>query len=94
MSTIGSQLIVYQTFELSLKIKIVNADNIKELNFNLIFLTICHYLVCHNFYNVICKKPNLPDVYLWFLTLYNYCHVCSSFLCPPIVLIYALRIIY
>jgi hypothetical protein len=31
-------LIVSQTFELSLKIKIV----IKELNFNLMFLTICY----------------------------------------------------
>jgi hypothetical protein len=32
---------VYQTFELSLKIKIV----IKELNFNLMFLTVCHWYV-------------------------------------------------
>jgi hypothetical protein len=46
--------IVSQTFELSLKIKIV----IKELNFNLMFLTICH-----NFHNLICKKPNLHNVY-------------------------------
>jgi hypothetical protein len=41
-------------------------------------------LVSYNFYNLICKKPNLPDVYLRFLSLYN-CHVCPSFLCPPIV---------
>jgi hypothetical protein len=42
LCTIGGHiqnlLIVSQTFELSLKIKIV----IKELNFNLMFLTICH----------------------------------------------------
>jgi hypothetical protein len=37
---------------------IVNEENVKELNFNLVFLTICH-----NFYNVVCKKPNLPNVY-------------------------------
>jgi hypothetical protein len=30
----------------------------KELNFNLMFLTICH-----NFYNLVSKKPNLPNVY-------------------------------
>jgi hypothetical protein len=52
---IQNLLIVYQTFELSLKIKFV----IKGLNFNLMFLT-----VCHNFYNLICKKSNLHDVYL------------------------------
>jgi hypothetical protein len=51
---IQNLLIVSQTFELSLKIKIV----IKELNFNLMFLTICH-----NFHNLICKKPNLHNVY-------------------------------
>jgi hypothetical protein len=79
---IQNLLIVYQTFELSLKIKIVsilkinslnvrdarsvvllykiivNEKNVKELNFNLVFLTICH-----NFYNLVCKKPNLPNVY-------------------------------
>jgi hypothetical protein len=53
---IQNLLIVYQTFELSLKIKFV----IKELNFNLMFLTVR----CHNFYNLICKKSNLHDVYL------------------------------
>jgi hypothetical protein len=37
---------------------IVNEENVKELNFNLVFLTICH-----NFYNLVCKKPNLPNVY-------------------------------
>jgi hypothetical protein len=41
-------------------------------------------LVCHNFYNLICKKPNLHDVYVCFLTLYKF-DVCPSFLCPPIV---------
>jgi hypothetical protein len=51
---IQNLLIVSQTFELSLKIKIV----IKELNVNLMFLTICH-----NFHNLICKKPNLHNVY-------------------------------
>jgi hypothetical protein len=38
---IQNLLIVYQTFELSLKIKIV----IKELNFNLMFLTVYHWYV-------------------------------------------------
>jgi hypothetical protein len=66
---------VSQTFELSLKIKIV----IKELNFNLMFLTICH-----NFHNLICKKPNLHNVYFSILTLYKF-DACPSFLCPPIV---------
>jgi hypothetical protein len=48
---IQNLLIVYQTFESSLKIKIV----IKELNFNLMFLTICH-----NFYNLIVKSQIYP----------------------------------
>jgi hypothetical protein len=72
---IQNLLIVSQTFELSLKIKIV----VKELNFNLMFLTICH-----NFHNLICKKPNLHNVYFSILTLYKF-DVCPSFLCPPIV---------
>jgi hypothetical protein len=48
---IQNLLIVYQTFESSLKIKIV----IKELNFNLMFLT-----TCHNFYNLIVKSQIYP----------------------------------
>jgi hypothetical protein len=48
---IQNLLIVYQTFESSLKIKIV----IRELNFNLMFLTICH-----KFYNLIVKSQIYP----------------------------------